>query len=365
MQIMREPYPAIKADLKKLRNNIDQIKSRCAEQGVDLTGVVKGFTGIPECVKVFEDAGCRYIGTSRLEQIRNAKDFGVKTPFMLIRVPMISEAQEAVRLAEISLNSELATLAALNAAAAGQDRTHKVILMADLGDLREGFRDRNELLEAAKVVEHEFDHLYLAGVGTNLGCYGSIFPTSEKMDELVECAEMIEAGIGRRLDILSGGASSSLTRIFEHDMPERINHLRVGEAIVNAKDLKDLFGYDMSFMHRDVFVLQAEVIEVKDKPTYPDGKIMFDAFGMKQEYIDRGVRRRALLALGRADYAFPDMIYPLDGGVEVLGASSDHTIVDIEDAKREFRVGDIMEFTLCYASTVFATSSPNIKIRTV
>ncbi|MDR1246347.1 MAG: alanine/ornithine racemase family PLP-dependent enzyme [Clostridiales Family XIII bacterium] len=365
MPINREPYPKLTADLKKLRDNIDRIKSRCAERGVALTGVIKGFTGIPACVKVFEDAGCQYIGTSRLEQIRGAIEYGVKGPFMLIRVPMLSEAYEAVRLADISLNSEPAVLRALNGAAGKLGKTHKVILMADLGDLREGFWSKGELLAAARLVERELGNLYLAGVGTNLGCYGSIFPTADKLNELVDCAEMIEAGIGRRLDILSGGASTSLPRIFDGDMPERINQLRVGEAVVNARDLQELFGYDMSFMHRDVFVLHAEVVEVKDKPTYPDGEIMFDAFGMKREYVDRGVRRRALLALGRADYAFHDMIFPMDEGVEVLGASSDHTIVDIEDARREFKVGDIMKFTLCYASAVFATNSPNIKLSVI
>jgi predicted amino acid racemase len=182
------------------------------------------------------------------------------------------------------------------------------------------------------------------------------------MNELVDCAERIEASIGRRLDIISGGGSTSLPRIFDGDMPQRINQLRVGEAIINARDLQDLFGRDMSFMHQDVFVLQAEVIEVKDKPSYPVGEISFDAFGTKQEYMDRGVRRRALLALGRVDYAFPDKIFPRDAGVSVIGASSDHTILDVADAERDIRVGDIMEFTLCYASTVFASHSPNVKL---
>jgi predicted amino acid racemase len=360
--IMKEYYPRLAIDLKKLRHNIDQIKSRCEAQGVHPAGVIKGFSGIPACTKVFEEAGCRYIGSSRLEQIRDAVGYGVKGPFMLIRLPMRGEVDEVVSLAEISLNSEPVVLRDLNAAAARQGKRHSVILMADLGDLREGFWDRRELLDAALLVEGKLEHLYLAGVGTNLGCYGSVFPTVEKMNELVACAEMIEARIGRRLDILSGGGSTSLPRIFAGDMPERVNQLRVGEAIINAKDARDLFGCDMSFMHQDIFVLQAEVIEVKDKPSMPVGEIMFDAFGMKREYIDRGVRRRALLALGRVDYAFPDMIYPRDESLEVLGASSDHTIVDVMDAKRTVRVGDILEFTLCYASTAFASHSPNVKI---
>lgn len=355
-------YPRVTVDLKKLRNNIDQLKARCGEQGVNIVGVIKGCTGIPKCTKVYEEAGCQYIASSRLEQIKDAIDYGVKGPFMLIRVPMLSEVDDAVRFTEISLNSELEVIKALNAAAAKQNKIHKIIIMVDLGDLREGFWDWDEVSEVALMVENDLDNLELAGVGTNLGCYGSITPTVEKMNDLIECAEMIEKKIGRKLEIISGGASTSLARIFEHDMPERINQLRLGEAIVNAKDSRDLFGYDMSFMFQDAFVLEAEVIEVKDKPSHPIGEISFDAFGMKQEYTDRGIRRRALLGLGKVDYAFPDMIYPMEEGIEVLGASSDHTIIDIEDAKRDIRVGDIMKFTLCYATIVYATNSPNVKI---
>lgn len=355
-------YPRVTINLRKLRNNIDQLKWRCEEQGVQLVGVIKGCTGIPECTKVFEEAGCQYIATSRLEQIAAAVEHGIKGPFMLIRVPMLNEVDEAVRFAEISLNSEIETLRALNEAAAKQSKIHKVVLMVDLGDLREGFWDKDELLQAAVMTETELDSLHLAGVGTNLGCYGSIVPTVDKLNELVECAEMIEEKIGRKLEIISGGASTSMPRIFDHNMPERVNQLRVGEAIVNAKDSRDLFGYDMSFMYQDAFVLEAQVIEVKDKPSHPVGEIGYDAFGMKQEYTDRGIRRRALLALGKVDYAFPDMIYPMEEGVEVLGASSDHTIVDIEDAKREIKVGDIMKFTLCYATIVYATNCPNVKL---
>ena len=355
-------YPRLSIDLEKLRHNILEIKNRCEEQGVELVGVIKGFTGIPACTKVYDEVGCQYIGTSRVEQIIDAIEYGIHGPFMFIRVPMLSEVDSVVRFSEISLNSEMTVLKALDEAAGKQGKIHKVILMADLGDLREGFWDEGELLAAAKMVEYDLSNLYLAGVGTNLGCYGSIFPTVEKMEDLIDRAEMIEKEIGRKLDIISGGASTSMPRIFKHDMPERINQLRVGEAIVNAKDSQDLFGCDMSFMHRDAFVLKAEVIEVKVKPSYPQGEISFDAYGMKQEYVDKGLRKKALLALGKVDYAFPDMIYPMEEGVEVMGASSDHTIVDIEEAKRDIKVGDIMEFTLCYATIVYATNSPNVRI---
>ena len=356
-------YPALELDLKKLRHNIDQVVQICREQGIGVAGVIKGFTGIPQGVKEFKNAGCQYIASSRLEQIEGVVKHGIGGPFMLIRTPMLSEAEDVVRLTDISLNSEIEVLWELNREAAKQGKLHEVVLMADLGDLREGFWGKEELLEAALLVEKELDHLYLAGVGVNLGCYGSIMATREKMEELIADAEMIEAAIGRKLDIISGGATSSLPLVINGTMPSRINNLRIGEGIILARDLQVLYHMDMSFMYQDTFLLKVEVIEAKNKPSYPIGVLAFDAFGKTGTYTDKGIRKKALLALGKADFAYMDMIYPKDKGAEILGASSDHLILDIEEAERNIEVGDILEFDLSYASLVFASNSPNVKIR--
>ena len=355
-------YPMVELDLKKLRNNVDQVMKRCGELGISLAGVIKGFTGIPEGAQQFAEAGADFIASSRLEQIQSCIDYGIKASYMLIRVPMQSEIEEVVRIIDISLNSEAEVLKALNKEALKQRKVHKVILMIDLGDLREGFWDKQELLDAAMMVEKECDGLYLAGVGTNLGCYGSIKATPEKMNELIADAEMLEKAIGRRLDIISGGATSSFPMVLDGTMPGRINNLRIGEGIILAKDLKDLYHMDMSFMFQDAFTLKAQVIEVKKKPSYPVGELAYDAFGNVGTYTDKGIRKKVLLALGKVDFAFPDMIYPRDRGIEILGASSDHLILDVEDAERDFKVGDIVEFDLCYATIVYATNSPNVRI---
>lgn len=353
--------PKLVVDLSKLRNNISKVQRMCHDKGVDVAGVIKGCTGLPECAKQFEEAGCKYIASSRLEQLEPLKEHGIQTPLMMIRIPGLSEVPDVIRITEYSLNSELEVLEALNNEARKQDKTHNVILMADLGDLREGFWDKDEMVEVAVKVENEMRNLKLAGVGTNLGCYGAIAPTPEKLQELVDIAERIEAKIGRELEIISGGATSSLPRIIEDNLPKRINMLRVGEGILLAKDLQELWGYDMSYMYTDAFTLRTEVIEVKDKPTHPIGEIMFDAFGKKPTYEDRGIRKRAIVGLGKVDYAFPDDLLPRAKGVTVIGASSDHTILDVEDAEREVRVGDIIEFDLCYATMVYITNSNNIE----
>lgn len=353
-------YPELIVDLNKLQNNIKQIKTRCDEFNVSIAGVIKGCNGFIEVAKEFDKQGVSFIASSRLEQLKPLKENGIKTPLMMIRIPMLSEVKDVIDTAEVSLNSEIAVLKELNCYAKEKGIIHKVILMRDLGDLREGFFTDDDIIEAALLVEN-MENLHLLGIGTNLGCYGAVNATVDKLNELVECAEKIEEKIKRKLEYISGGATTSLPRIIEKNMPERINLLRVGEGILLAKDLKDLWGYDQSYMYQDVFKLRCEVVEVKNKPTHPIGEIMFDAFGNKPTYEDKGIRKRALLAIGKVDYAFLDDLILNEEGAYLVGASSDHTIVDVEDAKRNIQVGDIMEFNLSYSTMVYLTSSDNIK----
>ena len=356
-------FPQVRINLDYLEENVRTVVSRCAERGVSVAGVVKGATGLAECIECFAEGGATQIASSRLEQLETAKRLNTGLPLMLIRIPMISEAAEAVRLADISLNSEITALRELDRQAGIAGRNHGVILMADLGDLREGFWNRDELIDAAVEVETGLHNLELKGVGTNLGCYGAIQPTVEKLEELVSIAHQVEDKIGRKLEIISGGASSSYMRILDGNLPEGINHLRIGEQILNAYDLEKYYGYDLSDMHPDVFTLRAEVVEVKTKPTHPVGEVGVDAFGRKRVYEDRGIRRRAIVAVGKADIGDSDNIIPRDEGIEVIGGSSDHTILDVEDAKRDIKPGDILEFNVNYGGMLYLTGSASVKIR--
>lgn len=359
---MNARYPRVEIDLAKLKHNVSTAVEKCGGYGIQIAGVIKGATGIPEVAKAYDEGGAAFIASSRLEQIEDAINAGIQKPMMLIRVPMLSEVPDVIRLCKISLNSELEVIKALNKEAGEQGRLHQIILMKDLGDLREGWWDKDEIVDVAEYIENKLPYVQLVGVATNLGCYGSIEPTVDKLDELVEIAEAIEARLGRELEYISGGATSSLMRVIDGNIPKRINLLRVGEGILLARDLEVFYGYDMSMFNRDVFRLKAEVIEVKNKPSHPVGTIAVDCFGHKPEYVDRGMRKRALLAMGRVDYGSTDELLPLEKGIEILGASSDHTIVDIEDAEKEYKVGDIMEFDVKYATLVYLTNCRNVHI---
>jgi predicted amino acid racemase len=357
-------YPTLVVDLNKFRHNGEQIVKRCAAAGIKVTGVVKGHNALPPALRLYGEAGCYGLGSSRLEHLAEARRQNLAGPLMVIRIPMLSQLPELVGLADISLNSEPAIIRAINEEAKRQDKMHGVVLMADLGDLREGFWDRDELVKTAIWVERELDQVELKGIGTNLGCYGSIKATPEKMLELIEIAQAVEVAIDRPLDIVSGGGTMSLPLVLQGIMPAGINHLRVGEAIAPARDLSHIWGLDTPFLHQDVFTLQAEIVEIKDKPSYPVGDIFVDGFGKrgnKAAYVDRGIRKRAILAIGKIDFADGHQLDPRLPGVEVIGSSSDHLIVDIEDVKSGLCVGDMMEFDLHYTTVVYLTSSPYVR----
>lgn len=354
-------YPRLVINLDKIRQNAEKMQLICRKNGIAIAGVVKGCSGIFECALQFERAGCAFIASSRIEQLAALKKRGIKSPLMMIRIPMISEAAEVVRIADISLNSQTEVLKALNREAGLQGRKHKVILMQDLGDLREGFWDREELISAAVMVENELNNLELSGIGANLGCYGAVEATPEKLRELTGLAKTVEAKIGRKLEYISERATSSFPRILDGNMPEGINLLRMGEGILLARDLQELWGYDMSYMHQDTFVIEAEIAEIRCKPTHPVGRIGFDAFGNRPVYKDMGIRRRAIIGLGRVDYGSLEDIIPVDENIKVIGASSDHTILDVEECGDELKVGDVVKFNLRYAAMVYATNSDNLK----
>lgn len=360
---MKRMYPRLVIDLDKLRNNFTQIVDRCGAQGISVAGVVKGVNGLNELAALYHDCGAKQLASSRLEQLEQWHEAGIPGPFLLLRIPGMSELEELPRLADYSLQSDRTTLDALETVCARQEMNHKVIIMADLGDLREGFWDKDEMVEVCCHVEHDLPHLTLAGVGVNLGCYGSIQATPEKMNDLIAIARQVESRIGRKLELISGGATSSYSLVHQHKMPAGINHLRIGEGVLLAKDLQVDWGiHDMTYLQRGTIFLQAEIAEIRSKPTYPVGELSIDAFGHRRTYVDRGVRRRAIAVFGRADVGEVETLLCREEGMSVIGGASDHCILDVEDCKRPLQVGDIVEFDFCYSHMLYAASRDDLPI---
>lgn len=354
-------YPLLQINTKHICENAEIIIAKCKENGINIAGVIKGFNGLSPIVDEFIGAGCTQIASSRCEQLIALRKNGIKTTNMLLRLPMKSEIDLLVKYIDISLNSEAETIDLIEAACIKSNTTHGVVLMLDLGDLREGFFDSKELIKLALYIENSLKAVKLIGVGTNLGCFGSIKPTSLNLGVLAHVANEINSKIGRNLEIVSGGETTSLPLMFEGKMPKAINHLRIGEAILLNRDLPDLWNINLPGMHMDTFILKAQIIEIKNKPSNPIGEQYLDGFGNKPVFHDKGIRKRALLAIGKQDFTQDDKLIPLESGVEIVGSSSDHLIVDIEDSKLDHKIGDVLEFNMYYGPMLYLSSSQYVE----
>ncbi|MBN2260575.1 MAG: alanine/ornithine racemase family PLP-dependent enzyme [Clostridiales bacterium] len=354
---MNRIYPQLEIKITQIENNISEIVKLCKINEIEVTGVIKGYNGIPEISKTFTKNGCKNIGSSRIEQLKAMKEIDTSIETMMIRIPMYSELESIVKYADISLNSEMKVIEGINDFCKKYNKTHSVILMFDVGDIREGYFKDMEIVKAAKHIEESLKYIKLLGVGTNVGCYGSIRPTPKNMERLIEVAELVEDAIGRKLEIISGGATSSLTLVQENLMPKRINHLRIGEAIILNRDLEEFWGCKFNNMYNNNFVLTAEIIELKEKPSYPVGEIFIDAFGNITEYEDIGNRKKAILGIGRQDFGDHTKLIPIDENIKIIGSSSDHLIVDVTDVQNDIQIGDTLSFDLYYSAMLFASSS--------
>ncbi len=358
-------YPALQVNMAALRHNAREVISRCEKMGISVCGVIKGCSGMSAIGRLFLDCGAKELATSRLEQIEKCRKDGITAPFILLRIPALTELPDMVRLCDTSLQSDVTVLDALEEECARQDVAHRVIIMADLGDLREGFWDKDELVAACVHVEKDLPHVVLRGVGVNLGCYGAIKPTVEKMEELLALVYRVEAAIGRKLETVSGGATSTYPLIHNGTLPAGINHLRPGESILIGKDLQVDWGLDyLNYLRMDGFTIRGEVLEVRDKPTLPRGESAIDAFGNRPTFHDQGVRRRALVGFGRADVGEVETLRPVREGVHIFGGSSDHCIVDVTDAG-PVNVGDTLDFYCNYSHMLYATTRPDMVVELI
>jgi predicted amino acid racemase len=343
-------YPALIIDKKKLEHNTRLLVEKCNAFGISVAAVSKVFCGMPEVAQAMVDGGAGMIADSRIENLKKLQY--LKVPKMLLRIPMKSQVDELVEYADVSLNSESDIIHAISEAAIRHNKIHNIILMTDLGDLREGVWSENLIDFVGEIIDLEGIHIL--GIGTNLTCYGGVIPDEENLGYLVQLAGEIEKRYNIKLDIISGGNSSSLHLVFNNKMPEGINQLRLGESIVLG--FETAFGKRIEGTYRDAFTFAAEIVEIKEKPSAPVGRIGMDAFGQKPVFIDKGKRRRGILAAGREDISINGII-PRDSYISILGGSSDHLLVDFTECIREYKVGDIVEFDLTYGGLLAASTS--------
>ena len=341
--------PRLEVDLDAIRDNTRVLVDRLAPRGIRVTGVAKAALGSAGVARALLDGGAAGLGDSRVENLARLRAAGIDAPRTLIRAPMLSQVDSVVRHADTSMNTEAVVLDALSAAAQRQTTTHGIVVMVELGDLREGIAVGDVLDLARSVLCRPW--LTLAGLGTNLACQCGVVPDQAKMDELSRLVEQVEAACGIELSIVSGGNSANLDWALSTADCGRVDDLRLGESILLGTE--PLHRRPIDGLRTDAFSLVAEVIEVQVKPAQPWGALAQTAFGAQPARPGNGVIRQAIVALGRQD-ADPSGLTP-PAGVELLGMSSDHLVVDLGDAAAS--VGDELRFDVDYSALLRAMTS--------
>ncbi|MCL2203859.1 MAG: alanine/ornithine racemase family PLP-dependent enzyme [Defluviitaleaceae bacterium] len=351
-------YPRLNIDLSKFEHNAQALLELCHSRGISVAAVTKVYCADTKMVEILCRVGVDFLADSRLENIESYPQ-SRKCRTMLLRLPSPSEAERVVRGCDISCNSELHTLKRLAEAARKLDVRHGVILMVDLGDLREGiYYDNKPLLYETADFIHSQPCLSLAGIGVNLTCYGSILPTAGNLRQLCGIRQDLSQRLGVEIPILSGGNSSSLYLVENGEIPAGINNLRLGEAMVRG--IETAFTLPFAGLETDVVTLEAEIIEIMEKPSLPEGEKGYDAFGQQPHYEDKGPMRRAILAVGRQDTSYEGLASTLPG-VDIIGASSDHLMVDVTRTAKPLQVGDTLTFSLSYGAILAGFTSKYVQ----
>ncbi len=356
-------YPRLIVDLKKLESNLDAVAKITKEQGgCSLMIVTKGLCADKEmCKMVAKHPAVDFMADSRVANIKSyayeARTNEAMT--VLLRIPMHSEVADVVKYVDLSFNSELSTIRMLNEEAAKLGTKHNILLMIDLGDLREGifYQDEDIIFETVEEIL-AMKNINLYGIGVNLTCYGAIIPKHDNLSNLVAIARKIEEKFGIKLQMVSGGNSSSIYLIGKGELPEGINNLRLGESFLLGNDTA--YGEKLPGTTGDALVLEAQIVELKEKPSLPIGEVGVDAFGQKPYYEDRGIIKRAIIAIGKQDTDI-DSMEPLDPDVEILGGSSDHIILDVTKSSKGYKVGDIVQFVVGYGGMLKTATSPYVE----
>jgi len=344
------PAPRLEIDLEKIHHNACILTKRLAKRGISVTGVTKATLGSVEIATTLLQAGVSALGDSRIENIEAMRLAKVPAKMTLIRSPMLSQVERVVIHADVSFNTEIEVIRRLSLEAQKIHRTHGIVLMVELGDLREGIMP-DDLIETVRETL-SLPNITLKGIGTNLACRCGVSPDTRNMAELSALADLIEATFDLKLEIISGGNSANLEWALSGAETGRINDLRLGEAILLG--CETLHRQPINDLFTDAFTLVSEVIETKVKPSQPSGTIAQTAFGEASPVIDRGLVTQSILAIGRQDTDPYGLLSP--AGIEIMGASSDHLILVSDNC--DLSVGSEVAFQLNYSALVLAMTSP-------
>jgi ornithine racemase len=348
---------------QKLKENFDFLEKLLKEHNIQWAVVSKLLCGEKAYLKELISLGVKQVCDSRVSNLRIIKNLNPNIETFYIKPPAKRALKGVVEFADVSFNTELATIKLLSKEAEKQNKIHKVMIMIEMGELREGVM-RDDFIEFYSKV-FELPNIEVVGIGTNLTCLYGVLPNEDKLIQLSLYKQLIEAKFNTTISYVSGGSSVTLPLIFQGLMPKGINHFRVGETLFIGTDVYHNKPYDM--MHNDVIKLYAEIIELIEKPKIPSGEMGFNVEGDSYEFDpseENELSYRAIIDIGSLDVD-TSHITPVDNSIEIMGASSDMIVIDLGSNPKKMKVGSLLEFELDYMGALRLLNSKYIDKKVV
>ncbi len=348
-------------DIKKLKSNFDYLNTLFKKNGIEWSVVTKVLSGNKIFLTELLKFDMKQVCDSRVSNLKEIKAINPKIETIYIKPPAKRSISSVVKYADISMNTEITTIKLLSKEAKKQNKLHKIIIMIELGELREGVMGEDFMSFYEKIFK--LDNIQVIGIGTNLSCLYGVLPNHDKLIQLSLYEQLVEAKFNKLIPYVSGGSSVTIPLIFQNLLPRGINHFRVGETLFLGTDVYNNTKFRK--MHSDVFSLYCEIIELMEKPVVPIGEIGTNVEGEAYEFDQTNLGEtsyRAIIDLGLLD-AETNHLEFVDKSLNLAGASSDMIVIDLGDNKKKYKVGDLVEFKLDYMGLLRIMNSKYIEKR--
>jgi predicted amino acid racemase len=349
--------PYIEINSNSILENLERVREVCRKQSVALTVVTKFFTSDTALVRLLYENGVDSIADTNIENFAQKglpplKKTLIKTSLSGIR--SLSGLAPASRPQRLFISDEALLEAAGDFVEEAEDGAVETVLVAEAGDLRDGF-----YMEDIPAVAARYGKARIAGVAANFGCLSGKMPDVPVIRRLFESAAAIPpVGASTVPPIVSIGGTVAYNLLASGALSGMVTELRMGEGI--------FFGWDSSSsaplegFKRDAFTLYGEIVEIREKTVEPVEGAGYTAFGGEAAPRKRGRRLCAVLDFGLLGGSMYDL-EPLDRNVEAAGQTYDFTVLDITESAEGYKTGGFVPFRAMYAASARAFLNPYIK----
>jgi predicted amino acid racemase len=348
-----------KLDKEKLKHNYKFLDDLFRKNNTEWGIVTKLLCGNEKFLREVLALRPGQVLDSRVQNLRTIKKIDPDIQTVYIKPPSKRSIPNVVRYADVSFNTEFETIKFLSDEAGRQGKLHKVIIMIEMGDLREGVMGE-DLVDFYGKAFH-LPNISIVGIGANLNCLHGVMPSKDKLIQLGLYRQVIELKFKRDIPWISGGTSVTLPLLFRKEIPKAVNHFRIGESLFFGKNL--FRETTIKGMKDDLFMLYSEVIEISKKPITPFGELGSNLSGDTHKIDDSQYGKeisRAILDIGLLEID-PKNLNPIDKSIEIVGASSDMLIIDVTNSKRKYRIGDLIKFKVDYLGALGVLNSNYIE----